>query len=92
MVSRLWSEAYASVLAANDLELFSLPRGIGMITLVMASQPHIKETRRENLIRGAELDAASQGTSTFFRTTDDIRLQGPGRRLTEQGRGLGQDR
>jgi len=90
LVSRLWMQAYGSVLSHDDTEKVFAPDGGGQIRISIAGSDRVRQERRSNDVERRETEAwlKELNLNPYIKRGSDMR-DGPGRSLRRDGSGLG---
>jgi hypothetical protein len=95
VVDRLWLGTYRRVVGQPDAEIIYVPADIAEVTIAIAGQEHIREKRRDMMLRREEDRSAAAGIDVANPDATSVeenerRLRGqPGRTLTRTGKALG---
>lgn len=95
VVARLWAETLSDVYSRPDVEKFYVPSDSARIALLLRGNDDVRNKRRDMQMQTRERAAMLQGIdlmNPWLRKGRDMRLSGPGRRLTQSGEGIGASR
>lgn len=83
VVSQLWFETYARVLARDDAEVFWVPSAIASLALAIEGSDKVAQIRRRRSLEQRETEAARSFVTPFgpTRRAGDINTSGRGRQL-----------
>ena len=71
-----------------------MPNDVGRVELLLAGSDVVRQIRRDNSVQRRERAALLEGMdleNPWLKRGRDIQLEGPGRRLTREGAGLGEN-
>jgi regulator of protease activity HflC (stomatin/prohibitin superfamily) len=89
LVRQLWLEAVATVLAGNEVEVFSAPLALEGFDLRVASSPEVMQTRRNAALERKKRSAEELNLlySNFQLSGQQMNIDTPGRRLERDASG-----